>query len=179
MSRFNTNLIERAREFARKKHEGQKRKWNDRPYFTHPTRVAQKVRSLDYATSEMVCAAYLHDVLEDTDTSRDELLNEFGEHITTLVEQLTNEPRVKGVNREERKRRELEKIKSISWEAKVIKYCDRIDNLSEMENCQEGFKIKYVRESKNLSEALNLTGNDLHYELLDAIERLESCCSPK
>ena len=77
-------LIERAYYFAQKAHEGQKRESGE-PYFTHPCAVATILLELGM-DAETITAALLHDVLEDTDVSHDELGQEFGESIALLVD---------------------------------------------------------------------------------------------
>lgn len=57
--------VKKAREFAIKAHEGQKRKFTFAPYIVHPASVAQKVLMSPYADENMVCAAWLHDIVED------------------------------------------------------------------------------------------------------------------
>ena len=64
--------LEKVEEFARYAHRGQKRKYSDQDYITHPIEVARRVKDL-YGNMNMVAAALLHDVLEDTDVTHDEL----------------------------------------------------------------------------------------------------------
>ena len=86
--------VEKAEKFARSRHEGQQDRYGN-PYFEHLERVARRVREMEYDfvddTSDIelyVAAAYLHDVLEDTDALHEDL-DEFGEEIATGVNLLT------------------------------------------------------------------------------------------
>ncbi len=79
-----TELEERAYEFAKKAHGDQKRKYTEEPYIHHPVAVAGKIKILGLAEN-MVCAALLHDTLEDTETTESQLRKEFGPDITSLV----------------------------------------------------------------------------------------------
>ena len=83
----NTKLVVKAYEFANKQHEGQLRKSGE-PYIIHPVQVAYILTTLDLDEST-ICAALLHDVVEDTDITQEDLINEFGEEIASLVDGVT------------------------------------------------------------------------------------------
>ena len=94
------SIVEKAEKFARWRHKGQQDRYGN-PYFEHLERVARRVREMEYDfvddTSDIelyVAAAYLHDVLEDTDALHEEL-NEFGDEISTGVALLTRPPGMK------------------------------------------------------------------------------------
>lgn len=78
-----------ALEFARTAHGEQQRKYTKEPYIEHPKRVAETVRSVPH-TSHMICAAYLHDVVEDTPVDIPEIYRLFGEKVGDLVKELTD-----------------------------------------------------------------------------------------
>ncbi len=81
--------IERARQFATAAHAGQVRKYSGEPYITHPEKVAQLVQSVPHVT-EMVQAALLHDTVEDTEATIQEIRAEFGNLVASYVLGLTN-----------------------------------------------------------------------------------------
>ena len=126
-------------EFADHAHRGQKRKYTGEEYIQHPIAVALAVREQFPDDSSMVCAALLHDVLEDTDVDHAQLraflhrtCNSLAaERILKLVVELTdvytNED-FEYLNRAERKRREAERLRSVSYEAQCIKRADIADN---------------------------------------------------
>lgn len=155
------DLIIQAAQYAAQKHAGQKRKFNDRPYITHPIRVAGRVATHEMATKELVAAAFLHDVVEDCNIPLSEIENFFGQLVMWYVDELTNDKDVKG-NRAERKKANREKIKGISHEAKLVKLIDRIDNLYEIPET-DGFAIVYAKESILLLDEC-LTGVDAQLE---------------
>lgn len=155
------DLIIRAAQYAAQKHAGQKRKFNDRPYISHPIRVAGRVMTHEMATKELVAAAFLHDVVEDCNVPLSEIGNFFGQLVMWYVDELTNDKDVKG-NRAERKRANREKIKGIRTESKLVKLIDRIDNLYEMPE-SDGFAIVYAKESILLLDEC-LTGVDVELE---------------
>jgi len=126
-------------DFANSAHRGQKRKYTGEDYIEHPIAVALAVREQFPHDSSMVCAALLHDVLEDTDVDHAQLraflhrtCNSLAaERILQLVVELTdvytNED-FEYLNRAERKRREAERLRSVSYEAQCIKRADISDN---------------------------------------------------
>ncbi|MGI5878063.1 MAG: RelA/SpoT family protein [Christensenellales bacterium] len=123
-------LIERAYYFSQKAHEGQKRESGE-PYFTHPCAVATILLELGMDT-ETITAAFLHDVLEDTNVSRDELVREFGENIVLLVDGITKLSRLQFGSREEQQAESLRKmLLAMAQDIRVIiiKLADRLHNM--------------------------------------------------
>jgi len=126
-------------EFADHAHRGQKRKYTGEEYIQHPIAVALAVREQFPDDSSMVCAALLHDVLEDTDVDHAQLraflhrtCNSLAaERILKLVVELTdvytNED-FEYLNRAERKLREADRLSSVSYDAQCIKRADIADN---------------------------------------------------
>ncbi len=149
-------MEEKAREFAKKAHEGQYRKYKSEPYIEHPIRVAGLVKSVTH-TEEMVCAAYLHDVVEDTEVTIEDIKEEFGDKVADLVRDLTDvyvKKNYPHLNRRRRKEKEVERQSQISKEAKTIKLADVIDNTRDIVENERNFARKYVPEMANLVEAL-------------------------
>lgn len=146
------DLILKVAKFAREAHGTQLRKYTNNPYIYHPARVASRMMLLDNSNIEMACAAFLHDVLEDTKVTKQQLIDNFGNEIADLVDELTNKftkEQYPKLNRKERKEKELERIASISTNAKLIKMLDRIDNLKEID-LTDGFAVTYLDESHQL-----------------------------
>jgi (p)ppGpp synthase/HD superfamily hydrolase len=125
-------------DFAEAAHRGQKRKYTGEDYIEHPIAVAKRIKN-DYGNQNMVCAALLHDVLEDTDVDHAQLrvflhqqCNSIAaEQILKLVVELTdvytNED-FEYLNRAERKRREAFRLRDVSRNAQRIKRADIADN---------------------------------------------------
>lgn len=156
-------LIEAAKELAKRAHQGQKRKYTGTDYFEHPRRVAERVAELD-GTPEMIAAAYLHDVLEDTQVTDQEILDATNLDVLRLVAELTNR-RAKAI-RIVRKRLDNDRLSGVSPAAKFIKLIDRIDNLREMEGAPENFKRLYAEETFELVKAVGDASESLKSELL-------------
>jgi len=85
--------IVKAYDFAKKAHQGQKRKFSDLDYFVHPKAVARRIEELG-GTEEMIVASFLHDVIEDTNITFETIEIEFGTEVYLLVCELTSDKEV-------------------------------------------------------------------------------------
>lgn len=169
-------LIDKAREFAEKAHQGQYRKWvmdglgQQIPYFTHPCRVADVVSKRPDVTTEMIAAAYLHDVIEDCGVQPFNLTIQFGKTVTDLVVELTNEKHdgkpYEKAPREIRKAYDRLRLSKVSKQAKIIKMLDRIDNLNEMADASPSFRRKYAFESMALCSVVGDADTSLEWQIL-------------
>lgn len=169
-------LITKAAALAAKVHSGQKRKYNGADYFTHPCRVAATV-ALYTSDPAIIAAAYLHDVLEDTETPEKEILkldSLSGKYILFLVKSLTNPSKeMKGLPRAERKALDRKHLSEVDDDnVKLIKLIDRIDNLKEMVGAETDFKSLYASESFLLVKVLKGTHKILEKELTEAASKL-------
>jgi len=126
------SLLDKAVVFAAKKHEGAMRKGGIQPYIFHPLEVVS-LASMITNDQEILCAAMLHDVLEDTETVKFEILDKFNKRIMDLV--LTeSENKRQGESREaswkQRKTEAIEQIRnSKDIGSKIICLCDKVSNL--------------------------------------------------
>src|SRR5690625_4817194 len=77
-------MKQQAKSFAEKAHKGQRRKNANIPYITHPIRVAERLESI-HASDELICAAYLHDVVEDTPFEIEDIEQPFGPRVATSL----------------------------------------------------------------------------------------------
>jgi len=153
-----SNLVTKAVNFAFTAHEGQLRKFTKLPYVMHPVRVAFRVSVVPGATEEMVAAAVLHDVLEDTPTEQEDIEAEFGPVVAGLVSELTNTTKGMQFSRAHRKKMDRERIATTSREARIIKLVDRIDNLREVGQGSPEYRKMYAGESLLLLEAIGNVG---------------------
>ena len=120
--------IARALDFAARRHAGQRRKGlNAEPYVNHLTEVALLLaEATDGADPALVMAGLLHDTIEDTRTTRDELAAMFGEDVASLVVEVTDDTHL---DRESRRRLQVESAPGKSRRARMIKIADKIANL--------------------------------------------------
>ena len=124
-------LILKATMFAAEKHRNQRRKDADAsPYINHPIALANVLANEGRVTdTDVICAALLHDTIEDTETTEKELFEAFGEKITGIVLEVTDDKKLdKGV----RKNLQIEHAPHISSEAKLVKLADKICNLRDI-----------------------------------------------
>ena len=125
------NQIFEAAIFAAKKHQGQVRKDESRsPYVTHPISVAQTLFELGGITdTATLIAALLHDIIEDTSTTRDQVRTTFGDDILSLVLEVTDN---KSLEKMERKRLQVLHAPHLSYRAKLIKLADKLTNCQDI-----------------------------------------------
>jgi len=121
----------KALSFAAHKHRDQRRKdVESSPYINHPISLANILCNEGHVTDvNVICAALLHDTVEDTDTTPEELEREFGKEITGIVMDVTDD---KTLEKGERKRRQIEHAAHISDQAKLVKLADKISNLRDV-----------------------------------------------
>ena len=111
-------------------------------------------------------AAWLHDVVEDTDVELKEVSDLFGAGVAELVNELTNPSKGSSAPRDQRKALDRNHLTKVSREAKIIKLLDRIDNLSDKTGAPSDFMSTYLEESRLLAEAIGNVDSDLKQELL-------------
>ena len=119
-------MWQRAVSYAAARHLGQFRKDGLTPYFAHPVRVALTVRHVfDVDDTTALVAALLHDLIEDTTTDYDDLIEEFGKEVADAVAALTKDARLPELLRESEYDKQLSQA---SWQARLIKLADVYDN---------------------------------------------------
>jgi guanosine-3',5'-bis(diphosphate) 3'-pyrophosphohydrolase len=124
-------LLLKALAFAAHKHRDQRRKDAEAsPYINHPIALADVLVNEGGVTDvEVICAALLHDTVEDTATTHEELANAFGSRVARIVAEVTDD---KSLAKEERKRLQIEHAPALSHEAKLVKLADKICNLRDV-----------------------------------------------
>ncbi|NIR48751.1 HD domain-containing protein [candidate division KSB1 bacterium] len=119
-------MLFKAIEFAAKAHSGQFRKATNIPYIIHPLGVA-KILIECGCSEEIVVAGVLHDTVEDTPATLDQIRTEFGEQVAKLV-QGASEPNKKDIW-ENRKRQFIESLKTASQDVLMVVIADKLDNI--------------------------------------------------
>ncbi len=167
------NKIIIAAQFADNAHREQLRKYTGRPYISHPDRVAARVARLSFADEDMVCAAWLHDTVEDCKITLDEIGSIFGEGVRQYVWELTNPSKGRQEPRWIRKEMDRKHLRVVSKGAKCIKMVDRTDNLLEISAAPMNFKEMYARESILLLNEICDACPELAEELRKVIDELK------
>lgn len=166
------NIVEKARTFAIAAHAAidQKRKYTGVPYTAHCENVVNIVKSVPH-TEEMLSAAWLHDVVEDTKVSIELIKQEFGEDIADLVEWLTDVSRPEMGNRATRKAIDRDHIARAPADAQTIKLADLIDNRSDIIQHDKDFGKVYIKEAALSLDVLTKGNMALRIALDSVIER--------
>jgi guanosine-3',5'-bis(diphosphate) 3'-pyrophosphohydrolase len=127
----NSTLLLNAASFAADRHRKQRRKGEDAsPYINHPLDVANILAGIGGVTdTTILVAAVLHDTIEDTSATSEELEDTFGREVRLLVEEVSDD---KSLDKAERKRRQIEHAAALSTAAKVIKFGDKICNVRDV-----------------------------------------------
>ena len=147
----NHDLIRRAYEFSKNAHEGQLRESGE-PYFEHPFEVACILAQLELDV-ETIVAGLLHDVLEDTSVTREQLKDEFGPQILMLVDGVTKLEQLPFKNTFERQAENLRKmIFAMAKDIRVIliKLADRLHNMRTLRHLSEERQKKIAEETLDI-----------------------------
>ena len=127
-------LLIKALAFAADKHRDQRRENVDAsPYINHPISLADILCNEAHVTDvKVICGALLHDTVEDTETTAEELAIEFGQQISGIVMDVTDDKTIK--DKQRRKQLQIEHAAHISDSAKLVKLADKISNLRDVAN---------------------------------------------
>src|SRR5262245_35003756 len=156
-------LVQKALVFAAKRHAGQQRKYTSEPYLAHLINVARIVATVS-TKENMIVAALLHDVLEDTDTTVADVIAEFGDDVAILVLALTDvftKENWMNFNRAQRKEMERVRLSKVLADAQTIKVADLIDNTSTIEEHDPSFAKVYLEEKRLLLDVLTHANSTL------------------
>ena len=158
------NLL-KAASYAAKKHRSQKRKGDDgEPYINHPLEVANLLANIGEVTDhDILTAAILHDTVEDTDATGEEITELFGATVAGYVMEVTDD---KSLPKRERKQKQIEHAPHLSTGAKQIKLADKISNITDVTNNPPHdwslkTRIEYVQWGEKVVAGLRGVNKDL------------------
>ena len=166
-------LILKASLFAAKAHRKQQRKGTGEPYVNHLIEVAELVVRIGGAEDpHVVAAALLHDVVEDTDVSADELEIEFGRKVRKLVVALSDDKRLP---KAERKRLQIEHMLSAESDARLIKLADHCSNVADLPAIwPKERRAQYLDWSEQVAAACRGASPALELEHQRRVERMRA-----
>src|SRR5581483_11822449 len=144
-------LIQKTYEFAAKAHDGQLRRSGD-PYVIHPLGVARIIAELKLDVPS-ICAGLLHDCVEDTSATPEDIGRLFGPEVQVLVEGVTKLGQIPWNTREERQAENFRKmLLAMARDIRVIliKLCDRLDNMRTMEHMPPEKQERIARETMDI-----------------------------
>ena len=168
------DLSERAKKFALEKHKNQKRPDGLTPFYQHLEGVVFRLKNLGIANNDILSAAWLHDVLEKTETEFDEINEIFGNSVSVLVLSLTKDC---NLPKKEVELQYVQQLKNATFEAKLIKLCDISANVKDISNASMS-KTQKNKQIKKLFHYLRIIKKDLSerkenypkiHELIDGI----------
>lgn len=169
---MNTELLDRAIIFAVRAHAGTERRGKGYPYIVHPLEAVEIVATMT-PDQELLAAAALHDTVEDTDVTIDEIRAGFGERVASLVAAETDQKTDPGVSEEEswheRKRIAIERLARASYDAKKVALGDKLSNMRAIarDHAVQGDKLWSIFHTKDKKE------HEWHYRgLADSLREL-------
>jgi len=156
-------LLERTevgwvRDFAEKAHGDQVRKYTGEPYIRHPEEVASLLLGVGIEDRDVLSAALLHDVVEDTTATLDDIRGSFGSRVAQLVSEVTDVSKPSDGNRRTRKAMDRDHLAKASPEGQSIKLADLISNSGSILAHDPDFAKVYLAEKRELLDVL-IDGN--------------------
>ena len=170
LSKKDIRLIRKAYTFAHQAHVGQKRK-DGSDYISHPTAVAKVLLELGM-DADSICAGFMHDVLEDCDVNKNNLIQLFGSEVAEIVDGVSKLSNLDITNRSERDANNLQKMMlAMSKDIRVVlvKICDRLHNMRTIEHLPRSKQVQKSKETIQLYGplALRIGMQDIRAELED------------
>ena len=169
---LNTAILDRAIIFAVKAHTGTERRGKGYPYIIHPMEAVEIVATMT-KDQELLAAAILHDTVEDTNVTVDQIRDEFGDRVADLVASESDEMPV-GISEEDswhaRKQAAIDRLSKASREAKIVAMGDKLSNMRAIarDYAEQGDKLW------NLFHVKDRKSHEWHYRgLADALKELD------
>ena len=175
---LNTTILDRAIVFAVRAHAGTERRGKGFPYIVHPMEAVEIVATMTN-DQELLAAAVLHDTVEDTDTTIEQIRNEFGDRVASFVAAESDEPhqsRDSIENWRNRKQAAMDRLASASRDAKIVALGDKLSNMRAIarDYAEQGDQLWHLFHSKDpkdhewhyrgLAEALSELSDTLAYK---------------
>jgi (p)ppGpp synthase/HD superfamily hydrolase len=151
-----SKIILDAKKFAQDKHKNQKRENGITTYYEHLEGVVNRLKSLGIIDKNVLSAAWLHDTIEETDVTFDEINERFGREVAIIVLSLSKEKNILK-NKEERY---INQLKSADLQAKIVKLCDISANLKDLINSPIS-KTQKNKQVRKMSHYLNVIKNEV------------------
>ena len=152
-----TDIILGAKKFAQEKHKNQKRKDGVTPYSDHLEGVVNRLKNLGVTDKDVLCAAWLHDIIEDTDVTFDQINERFGREVAVIVLSLSKD---QNILKKDREIQYINQLKDASFQTKLIKLCDISANLKDLANAPIS-KTQKNKQIKKILHYLRIIKNDI------------------
>lgn len=170
--KMDTTLLDRAMKFAIEAHAGTERRGKGFPYVIHPMEAVSIVATIS-PDQELLAAAALHDTVEDTDVSLDQLKELFGERVAALVEAESDvfaEDIPEEASWHDRKQAAIDRLAAAPYDAKIVAMGDKLSNMRAIarDYAQQGDELWKIFHAKNRSD------HEWHYRgLADSLKELK------
>jgi len=167
-----SKLVTTAFEFSQNVHAGQKRD-NGEDYITHPYRVCISLsEEFEVEDENLLAAGLLHDVIEDSDASHEQLSKIFNEKVARMVDVVTKK---KNPDDPKWKEKYYEEIQNADQQTQLLKFVDRLDNIRDLALCPSKEKqIRYLKETKEIFLPwANKFDKKVYEKLVHEIEKIE------
>ena len=152
-----TDIILGAKKFAQEKHKNQKRKDGVTPYSDHLEGVVNRLKNLGVTDKDVLCAAWLHDIIEDPDVTFDQINERFGREVAVIVLSLSKD---QNILKKDREIQYISQLKDASFQTKIIKLCDISANLKDLANAPIS-KTQKNKQIKKILHYLRIIKNDI------------------
>ena len=159
------NKLLEASSFAAKKHTGHTRKGSTQePYINHPLEVASLLANVGGIEDfDVLIAALLHDTIEDVGVTKEEIAERWGAEVASIVAEVTDD---KSLEKQERKRLQIEHAPGLSKQAKLVKLADKISNITDVMNSppvdwDRARRLEYVKWGEAVVAGLRGTNEPL------------------
>jgi (p)ppGpp synthase/HD superfamily hydrolase len=149
--------MQSAENFAKERHLGMIRKDSNTPHHEHLAAVVARLKNLGVTDEDTLSAAWLHDIIDYTDTSFDELDQRFSSRVAVLVLSMSKD---KSLPRSIQEEQYIKQLKESTLEAKLIKLCDISSSIKDLKNSSFS-KTKKIKEMKKKLYYLNVIKTDL------------------
>jgi (p)ppGpp synthase/HD superfamily hydrolase len=153
----------KAKAYATAAHKAQVRKYTNEPYIVHPVEVMEIVMTVNHDEA-MLSAALLHDVVEDTECTIEDIHREFGTDVALLVDELTDVSKPEDGNRAHRKALDREHSAMACPRAQTVKLADLISNARDIVKHDPKFAKVFLHEKRQLLKIMT-TGDETLYAI--------------
>jgi (p)ppGpp synthase/HD superfamily hydrolase len=151
------DIVLKAKKLAYEKHKNQKRKDGIAPYSDHLEGVVNRLKNLGITDKNILSAAWLHDIIEDTDVTFDQINEKFGREIAVMVLSLSKD---KSIAKKDIEQQYITQLKNATIQAKIIKLCDISANLKDLSNAPIS-KTQKNKQVKKILHYLRIIKNDI------------------
>jgi len=151
------DIVSNAKKFAHEKHKNQKRKDGITPFSDHLEGVVNRLKNIGITDKDVLCAAWLHDIIEKTDVTFDQIRERFGREVATMVLSLTRDPKIPKKDAESQY---VNQLKDAPIQVKLIKLCDISANLKDLANAPIS-KNQKNKQIKKILHYLRIIKNDI------------------